>query len=76
MSRLSLHTKTAVIELKKAGLTHRAISKQLGFNRRSIDRFVQRYEETGETTRKAGVGRPRLSSYHQDAILEELALQN
>ena len=74
--QLTPRKKAAIIELKKVGLSNRRIAKQLTFDRRAIDRFFKRYEQTGDQNRQKGSGPPRLSTERQDKTLKDLCLKN
>ena len=74
MAQLSLGSRQSIVELKKVGLTNDSIAKQLGCHRRSVDRFLIHYEETGSVEPKPKDGRPRKTNAHQDSVLEKLSL--
>ena len=57
------------IQLIEDGLTHREVANRLGVSCSVVTRFVRRYEETGQYTRRPGQGRQRCTTGNQDRYL-------
>ena len=74
--QLTLELKTAVLELRKAGLKQSQIARQLGFSKNAISNFLRRYDATGDVNRKKGSGKPPKSTKEEDEVLKELSLND
>ena len=74
--QLTPHLKTAILELRTAGLSQRKIAKQLGYSNSTISEFLRRYDASGDLNRKSGSGGIKKSSEEDDAVLEQLSLQD
>ena len=74
--QFKLHLKTAVLTLRTAGLSHRKIAEQLGYSNSTISKFLRRYDASGDLNRKSGSGGIKKSSEEDDAVLEQLLLQD
>ena len=72
--QLTPQLKTAILELRKVGLSGVKIAQQLGFSHTSVGNFLRRYDATGDANRQKSSGRPRKSDADNDAVLEELSL--
>ena len=72
--QLSSNIKTAILELRKAGLSHRKIALQLGYSNCTISNFLRQYDSTGDMNRKLRSGGGRKSTAEDDAALEKLSL--
>ena len=74
--QLTPHLKTAILELRTAGFSQRKIANQLGFASSTVCDFLRRYDATGDINRKPGSGGVKKSTAEDDAVLEQLSLQD
>ena len=75
--QLTPRKKAAVLELRKVGLSHRKIARQLNFSNTAISNFINRVELTSDLNRKVGTGKGnRKSTEDDDDVLEQLSLQD
>ena len=74
--QLTPNLKTAVSVLRTADLSHRKIAEQLGYSNLAISKFLCRYDASGDLNRKSGSNGIKKSSEEDDAVLEQLLLQD
>ena len=75
--QLTPRKKTAILELRKVGISNKKIAKQLEFSSKSINQFLRHYDATGDANRKSGTGKSnRKSTEEEGEALEHLSLQD
>ena len=62
-----------ILGLKAAGLNAAEITRQLGVNRKTVDRWLKRDEEIGSIKDLPRSGRPRITSPNQDRDISLMA---
>ena len=73
---LSSNEVARAVQMVEDGRTQRQAANALGVSQSVIGRAVQRYQETGQYTRRPGQGRPRSTTPGQDRYLRTLAARN
>ena len=57
--KLNQALRGSIITLSNRHVSNGEISRELGISKRTVRRWIARYEETGDIQRKEGSGRPR-----------------
>lgn len=68
--------RSIIVGLHAGGTSKSEIARRLGISRRTVQLWVQRYEEEGNVLTRRRPGRPRVSSGDDDARLVEAAVEN
>lgn len=66
---LSLQEKGALIGLAQSGLSKREIAEILHCHPNTVKKWIKRYEETLDVTRRVGSGRPSSTTAAEDQML-------
>ena len=73
-NHLNSQEKGAIIGCHSAGQSIRLIARNNGFSQKTVARWVNRYEETGDVERKVGSGRPsKLSPAQLQMLVDAVA---
>ena len=56
---LTIGQRGAIVHLSIAGKSVAEIAEQMGCSRKTVQRWIERHDETGDIKRKQGSGRPR-----------------
>lgn len=62
--------------LHTEGLNNTQVASKLKCSRSAVSRLVKRFDEEGNTDRRARSGRPRISSGREDRILQRICCKN
>lgn len=68
--------KGMIIAHRSHNMSYSLIAKEVGCSRRSRAKFLKRFEETGNTKRKTGSGRPDIFSDSEKQAIITLAKKN
>ncbi len=66
--QLTLQEKGGIVALHSHGVSRSAIANTFNCHRNTVNRWIQRYEETLDVHRRIGSGRPKLTTPEEDSM--------
>ena len=75
-AQLTIRKKAVAVALAKEGYSTRVIAKKISCNQSTVSRALQLERETGDTQRRAGSGRKRVTTKSQDRYLKRMSFNN
>jgi transposase len=68
---LDINEKAAIVAFVEAGWSNKAIAQRIGCDNKTVAKWKNRFEETGDISRKVGSGAKRITTQEEDTRLRD-----
>ena len=71
LKKLDVKEKAAIVAFVEAGWSNKAIAQRIGCDNKTVAKWKNRFEETGDISRKVGSGAKRITTQEEDTRLRD-----